>query len=721
MDMSLFSLLSQIRVSSWIRLTVCVVLLLGIAPSASASDDDDPFALSNRALPHAYSPAQLVVFADHPATKLFWCADYFWTKPSPTSELITFKIAVEPKEAVPGTIVKMTITGTLKPGYHTYPLTQRSSDPAQAKGYLSQIDYHDAPGLKPLWPVAESDPEFAKEFVGVLLEHKKPFIWSQDILILLDTPPGTKTLRFGIHLTVCNEDGCSPSGAELEAKIDVAKGPAVALSSELEKRLKAERPAILVKPVPPNFGVEADSGDGSLLGLLAASVSAAILMLLTPCVFPMIPITVSFFLKQSEKEHHKPLATAGVYALTIIVVLAAAVLILGKLIVTWANSPWLNLGLGLVLVFFALSLLGMYEIELPSRLARFTSAHEGRGGYVGTFFMALTFTITSFTCTGPFLGPLLVATKEMQLGLGRLLIAALAYSATFAAPFFVMALFPSLLKALPRSGGWMNLIKVVMGFLELAAAFKFLANTDLAFHPGNPWLFNYETVLCSWIGLALACGLYLFGLFRLPHDSPVEHVGVARMLVGALFFSLALYMAPALWRQVPQGFVGRGIVGFLPLDTKAGNLSWSRDYEEAWERAVAEKKPIFIDFTGVNCSNCRANEAVFSQPAVHRELEKYILVQLYNDTVPDTRFSRAADAEREAQRNLTWQENTFHDVSTPLYVILEPDKDSAFEDGKLKGTVLGQRKGYIKDIRDFEDFLKRRQEKQVAKVNEAGD
>ena len=196
-----------------------------------------------------------------------------------------------------------------------------------------------------------------------------------------------------------------------------------------------------------DFGVQSDSGDGSLLGLVAASVLAAIAMLFTPCVFPMIPITVSFFLKQSEKKHHKPLATAGVYSLTIIVVLAAAVLILGKLIVQWANSSWLNLGLGLVLVFFALSLLGMYEIELPSGLAHFTSAREGRGGYVGAFFMALTFTITSFTCTGPFLGPLLVATKEMHLGLDRLLIAAFAYSATFASPFFVMALFPSLLGA----------------------------------------------------------------------------------------------------------------------------------------------------------------------------------------------------------------------------------------------------------------------------------
>ena len=159
---------------------------------------------------------------------------------------------------------------------------------------------------------------------------------------------------------------------------------------------------------------------------------------------------------------------------------------LGQLIVTLANNAWLNLGLGGVLIFFALSLFGMYEIELPTILARFTSSREGKGGYAGTFFMALTFTITSFTCTGPFLGPLLVGVKELNLSFGELVLSSLAYSATFAAPFFVLALFPRLLKTLPKSGGWLNSVKVVMGFLELAAALKFLGNTDIGLNPGQP-------------------------------------------------------------------------------------------------------------------------------------------------------------------------------------------------------------------------------------------
>src|SRR5262249_34174251 len=171
------------------------------------------------------------------------------------------------------------------------------------------------------------------------------------------------------------------------------------------------------------------------------------------------------------------------------------------------------------------SLFGMYEIELPSFLARFTSAREGQGGMAGAFFMALTFTITSFTCTGPFLGPLLAGASTLKPSTDKLILGALAYSAVFAAPFFFLALFPKLLKALPKSGGWLNAIKVVMGFLELAAALKFIANTDLALNPGDPLFFTYETVLCAWIALSVACGLYLLGVFRLPHDSPVEYIG----------------------------------------------------------------------------------------------------------------------------------------------------------------------------------------------------
>jgi thiol:disulfide interchange protein DsbD len=439
-------------------------------------------------------------------------------------------------------------------------------------------------------------------------------------------------------------------------------------------------------------------------------------MLFTPCVFPMIPITVSFFLKQSERKSHNALLTAAVYSATIIIVLAAAVLVLGGVIVQLANDAWLNLGIGALLVFFALSLFGMYELELPSGLARFTAANEGKGGYIGALFMALTFTITSFTCTGPFLGPLLVAVKEYQLTFTERALGALAYSATFAAPFFVLALFPTLLKALPKSGGWLNAVKVVMGFLELAAGLKFLANTDLAWNPGSPMFFNYDTVLCAWIGLSVGCSLYLFGLFRLPHDTPLESLGVVRMLLGTIFLGLAVYMAPALWRVTPQGVIGRGLVAFLPWDGKstAEELTWSRDYKEAYERASKEGKLVFIDFTGINCTNCRANEKnVFVRPTVRKELEKYVRVQLYTDSVPDQSLS-PAQAQAQAARNSRWQSATFDDVTNPFYAIIRPQSGQPpvvpGPDGteRLNGAARQwTRKGYIPEakIADFESFL----------------
>src|SRR5262249_23378265 len=160
----------------------------------------------------------------------------------------------------------------------------------------------------------------------------------------------------------------------------------------------------------------------------------------------------------------------------------------------------------------------------------FTSAREGQGGYVGAVFMALTFTITSFTCTGPFLGAMLGGVGALRPPFGHVVLASLVYSITFAAPFFLLALFPSLLKALPKSGGWLNSIKVTMGFIELALAMKFLGNADVSWNPGNPRLFTYDTVLCAWIALSFACGLYLIGVFRLPHDEPVDHIGVLRLL-----------------------------------------------------------------------------------------------------------------------------------------------------------------------------------------------
>ncbi len=446
--------------------------------------------------------------------------------------------------------------------------------------------------MTPLWPTRESTPNFVINALNDIdLEHDKDFTWSQDILVQPSASPGSHTFDILATLQVCDKSACYGPAPypPLEATIDVLPGPAVELSADLKKRLEVAQPAVMVLTPPADMVAQAKRAKGNetpapglvtnksggngtstsvdkndLLGLLGAAFGGAFFMLLTPCVFPMIPITVNFFLKQADKKHHNPLVMASVYSGTIILLLTIVMLALGRLVIEWANNPWFNLALGGVLIVFALSLFGMFELELPSFLARFTSSREGQGGLVGTVFMALTFTITSFTCTGPFLGVMLAPIAGIQPPIIYLVLAALVYSTTFAAPFFVLALFPSILKKLPKSGGWLNVVKVVMGFLEIGAALKFLANTDLFFNPGNPRIFNFDTVLCAWIALSFACGLYLIGVFRLPHDDPTPCIGVPRMMFATIFFGLTVYLAPALFGMRLTGIVGENVIAFLP-------------------------------------------------------------------------------------------------------------------------------------------------------------
>jgi thiol:disulfide interchange protein DsbD len=674
-----------------------------LANKAGPAGNSDPFDIANKAKPVKMAKVQP---NDNPQTKT---GDPKNPKVvlSPSTrailERIQFTARVEPQTVQPGQPVKLIITGRPKGGVHTYAMTKRT--PQQLDGQLSYLQYAKNQYLKPLERpgVSETPPVRKIEGDQALYEHDKEFTWSQDILVLPETPQGEQTLRFEIKLQACTESNCvSGSYPPQEVRINV-KGSSVPLTPELQERLQAK---------PTGAQVVDESG---VWGFVLVSMGAAFLMLLTPCVFPMIPITVSFFLKQSEKEHHNALASAGVYSSTIIVVLTLAVFLLGKVVIDLANDPWLNLGLGVVLIFFALSLFGMYDIELPSFLARFTSAREGKGGMAGPFFMALTFTITSFTCTGPFLGPLLAGAAELKPSYEKLILGALAYSVVFAAPFFVLALFPKLLKTLPKSGGWLNAIKVVMGFLEFAAALKFIANTDLAWNPGDALFFTYETVLCAWIALSLACGLYLFGLFRLPHDSPEEHIGVVRMLFASLFVGLAVYMTPALWRVTPQGIIGKGLVAFLPLDTRL-DMDWTRDLDEAWADATQGKevKLIFIDFTGQNCTNCRYNEKnVFTKPSVRDLMKDFVRVQLYTDRVPEEGLT-AGESEALGKHNQRLQEGTFNDVTNPYYAIVKPEKGkkpfTKGADGKLKlnGTIIGTRSGLIpaNKVKQFVNFLK---------------
>jgi thiol:disulfide interchange protein DsbD len=472
-----------------------------------------------------------------------------------------------------------------------------------------------------------------------------------------------------------------------------------------------------------------NSGDSANTGSLFAFVLAGIfwggVSLVTPCVFPMIPITVSFFLKQSEKQHHRPLTMAIVYCGTIILVLTTAAVALLSTFREMSTTPALNYLLGGLFIVFALSLFGMYEIELPSFLARFTSSREGQGGLVGTIFMALTFTIISFTCVAPFLGGFGGTAAASRPTFAQTVFGGLAFATTFASPFFILALFPTLLKKMPKSGNWLNSVKVVMGFLELAAAVKFFRTAELV-QESTPVLFTYDFALGLYVAIALLCGLYLLGVFRLPHDTQEENLGVPRMLVSFVFLGLAFYMMPALFKintdgdpQRPKGAVFAWIDSFLlpePTESK-GELAWSGNLKKVIDKARADYektgKPqlVFVDFTGETCTNCKINERnVFSKSDIRRELQRYQLVQLYTDKVPNKFYSDAVRSQlgskTERQRddaatNLRFQREAFGTEQLPLYVILRPERD-----GKI--TVLNKYKeGKINNDAEFAEFLKK--------------
>jgi len=395
--------------------------------------------------------------------------------------------------------------------------------------------------------------------------------------------------------------------------------------------------------------------DNKIGSFLLLALSMGFLALLTPCVFPMIPITISFFLKRGEDKNTSPIKGALVYMLGIVMTFT----LLGMLLAIFlgasgatqlASNPYVNLFIAFLFIYFAFSLFGFYEIELPQSLKRFSLQRENSEGYAGILFMALTFTLTSFTCTVAFMGLILVAASQGQWFWP--IIGMLIFSLAFASPFFFLALFPHYLTKMPQSGGWLNSVKVTMGFLEIAAAFKFISNTDLVWQ----WdIFTYEVVLTCWAIIMALCAVYILGYIRFKNDSRVAF-SYQRGLLSILFLSLSFYLL--------SGNFGYNINGtiesYLPPKKMKSNLNWIHSLDDAFIIANEENKKIFIDFTGVTCTNCRWMETnVFAEQSVEDLMSQFILVSLYTD---------AGDNYLEKR---DYQISRFKTAALPYYVILD--------------------------------------------------
>lgn len=445
---------------------------------------------------------------------------------------------------------------------------------------------------------------------------------------------------------------------------------------------------------------EKETEEGSLWGIFIAGFLGGFLALLTPCVFPMIPLTVSYFTKRGG------LFQAMLYGISIIVLyvglgMLVTVLFGADALNDLASNVYFNLLFFVMLIVFGVSFLGAFEITLPNSWINKMDSQSDKGGLLGIFFMAFTLALVSFSCTGPIIGTLLVQAAVDGEAIGPI-VGMTGFSLALALPFSLFAMFPSWLKSLPKSGGWLNSVKVVLGFLELAFALKFLSNVDLAYHLG---ILDREVFLVIWIVLFALLGMYLLGKIKFSHDSDVAYVSIPRLFFAIAAFAFSIYMIPGLWGaplnaisafappQATQDFdLSRVQLNNSSSAAPAENHKYSDlfhcphglncffDYEEGMAYAKKTGKPVFIDFTGHSCVNCRKMEAsVWSDPEVLKRLnEDYVLISLYVDdktSLPENeQYVSAVTKKKIKTIGNKWsdiQTSQYGINSQPYYVLLD--------------------------------------------------
>ncbi len=461
-----------------------------------------------------------------------------------------------------------------------------------------------------------------------------------------------------------------------------------------------------------------DSSKKSLWGIFALGFLGGLLGLIMPCTFPMIPLTVSFFTKKSGNKS-KGIVNASLYGFFIFliyVLLSVPFYFLdggsSGILNSISTNAWLNIFFAVIFIAFALSFFGFYEIGLPSSLSNSVDSKSSVGSVGGIFFMALTLAIVSFSCTGPILGTLLVDALNQSGGAVQLTVAMAGFGVALGLPFALFALFPNWLSSLPRSGGWMNTVKIVFGFVELALAVKYLSNADLVKHWG---LIKRETFFAFWIAVGIALVLYLLGILKFSYDPPPKKLGKGRIGVALVFLAFTLYLVPGLTNTK---YANLSLVsGFPPPltyslyghgSTKKGvEANVINDYEKALQMGREQHKPVLIDFTGWACVNCRKmEENVWPDARVKDLIEKnFILVSLYVDDrkpLADNQqfLFTSADGSKKpiktvGDKYFTLQSENFKNASQPLYAIVSPDE-----------KLLNLPVGYTPEINTYSSWLK---------------
>ena len=532
-----------------------------------------------------------------------------------------------------------------------------------------------------------------------------------------------------VEFMVCDDSNClPPSSEELTFKIPNSKKLASAEeTTAIKDSAIVHEKATIEKVEKEEKTVSSPAKKKDFRGLISIFIIAFLsgfAALLTPCVFPMIPMTVSYFTKQS-KTKATGIKNALIYGFSIVIIYV----LLGSIVTAvfgadslnaLSTNVWFNLIFFVLLVVFAVSFLGAFEIMLPNALANKVDSQADRGGLIGIFFMALALAIVSFSCTGPIVGTLLVEAASKG-GIAPI-VGMLGFSTAIALPFSLFAAFPGWLNALPKSGGWLNTVKVVLGFLELALAFKFLSNADLVLQ--LHWL-EREVFLTIWIAVFGTLAFYLFGKITLPHDSPLNHISVGRLSFGLIVLSFTIYLIPGLWgaplklisgfappmqySESPDGFGASKSIGeaksILPEGAEFGpqNIVTFHDYDKGMEFAKKNGKPVLLDFTGYACVNCRKmEELVWSDAKVLNVLKNnVVLISLYVDDKKELPENEQYVSETTGKKIKTignkWSDlqiKTYKANAQPYYVIVDHNSVNLVEPS-----------AYNPDIEDYYNWL----------------
>lgn len=617
-----------------------------------------------------------------------------WVMPSVAS----VEASLQPNAARRGETITLRIKAAIDEGYHLYGIKQPSAQPGPTATKIT-LSEESASLLRPIgqWNEPQStikiDPGFEFE---VSYLYGSPLEFTREFAVNPDQQPGEYTVSGTFLYQACTETSClPPMTEEWTAAFTITEGEPL-------------------EAAPAADGTSEDIVSGSTFGaFIITAFALGLLALLTPCVFPMIPITITFFTGKAAKSTAHAAGNAAVYVLSIILgftiigfgfslllrIFQAGVESSGFAYVIAAN-PWINLFFGALYIIFALSLFGIFEFQLPSGLSQKMNMKAMKGsGILSIFFKAMVFVVISFTCTAPLLGVLIVQAIGGEWT--RPLFGMMAFSTGFAAPFFFLALAPQMLGHLPRAGSWLYAIKVVMGLVVFAAAFKFLSNSDLIWL-GERMFFTREVLLAIWTAFAAVTAFYLFGFIHLKGDDE-NRIGPVRMIFATAFSVFALYLASGLF----GGRLHLWVEAYMPPDLRPSATTsasgggthekelfdWHDTVEPALAEARAEGKNVFIDFSGYTCTNCRLMEkTMFPRPEVVELLQQYVLVRVYTDD-PET-----------GKQWQGYQARMFNTVTLPLYAIMTPDEE-----------IIAKAE-YTRNVDKFVRFLRSGLGKQVAEA-----